>query len=160
MKKIILSLSLILILILGLTACSQKNDVVINIDALVSEATTGAQFRETMQQLDDDTVTNIYSSLNLSDVEKYKVFVNSTGGKADELAIFEAKDNAKAEEIHKAVKERIEDLKFSFEGYVPEELQYIENAVVKKDGKYVMFAISQNYEKVNEIFVKHLKGEK
>jgi predicted small secreted protein len=160
MKKTILSLTLILISILSLTACNQKKDVAIDVEALATEATKGAEFREAMQELNDDTVINIYSSLNLSDVEKYKVFVNSTGGKADELAIFKAKDTAKAEEIYKAVKERIEDLKFAFEGYVPEELQYIENAVVKKDGKYVMMAISQKYEKVNEIFTKHLKGGK
>ena len=107
------------------------------------------------------TITSSFnSSMNLKDVEKYKVFVNSTGGKADELAIFEAKSVEKAEEIYKAVKERADDLKFAFDGYVPEELKYIDNAVIKKEGKYVLFAISQKYENVNDIFTKHIKGEK
>lgn len=160
MRKAILNTTLILLLILSLTACNEKKEVVIDIEALTTEATAGAEFREAMQELNDDVIVNIYSSLNLNDVEKYKVFVNSTGGKADELAIFEAKSVEKAEEVYNAVKERVDDLKFAFDGYVPEELKYIENAVIKKEGKYVLFVISEKYENVNEIFTKHIKGTK
>lgn len=157
MKKAILSLMMVLIVFTMLTACNKKEDVVIDIDALASEVMAAAEFREPTQELDDTILTNIYSSLQISDIQKYKVYVNSTSGKAEELALFEAKDEAKAEAIFQAVKERIEDLKFGFEGYVPEELQYIENAVVKKEGKYVLFAVGQKYEKINDIFVKHIK---
>lgn len=160
MRKVILNITLILMLILSLTACNEKKEVVIDIEALSTEATAAAGFREAMQELNDDVIVNIYSSLNLSDVEKYKVFVNSTGGKADELAIIEAKSVEKAEEVYNAVKERVADLKFAFDGYVPEELKHIDNAVIKKEGKYVLFVISEKYESVNEIFTKHIKGTK
>ncbi|GEM_PF-867829 len=160
MKKAILNITLVLMLILSLTACNQKKEVAIDIESLATEATAGAEFREAMQELNDDTIINIYSSLNLSDVEKYKVFVNSTGGKADELAIFEAKSVEKAEEVYKAVNERVADLRFAFDGYVPEELKHIDNAVIKKEGKYVMLVISPKYENVDSIFTKHIKGGK
>jgi predicted small secreted protein len=159
-KKTILNVTLILLLILSLTACNEKKEVVIDIEALTTEATAAAEFREEMQELNDDVIVNIYSSLKLSNVEKYKVFVNSTGGKADELAIFEAKSVEQAEEIYNAVMERIDDLKFSFEGYVPEELKHLDNAVLKKEGKYVLFVISEKFENVNEIFTKYIKGTK
>ena len=160
MKKSILSIALVLILLLSLAACDQKKDVVIDIDSLATDATAAAEFREPMQEIGDDVIVNIYLNLDLNDVEKYKVFVNSTGGKADELAIFEAKSVEKAEEIYNAVNERVADLKFAFDGYVPEELKYIDNAVVKKEGKYVLFAISQKYEEVNNVFTNHIKGTK
>jgi uncharacterized protein YihD (DUF1040 family) len=159
-RKAILNVILILFLILSLTACNEKKEVVIDIETLATEAAAAAEFREEMQELNDDVIVNIYSSLKLSNVEKYKVFVNSTGGKADELAIFEAKSVEQAEAVYNAVKERIDDLKFSFEGYVPEELKHIDNAVLKKEGKYVLFVISVKYENVNEIFIKHIKGTK
>ncbi len=160
MRKAILNITLILMLILSLTACNEKKEVVLDIDALTTEVTTAAEFREEMQELNDDVIINIYSKLDLNNLEKYRVFVNSTGGKADELAIFEAKTEEKAEEIYNAVLERIADLNFAFDGYVPEELKYIDNAIVKKEGKYVLFAISEKYEAVNEVFVKHIKGNK
>ncbi len=157
MKKAVLSLMTILIIITMLTACNKKEALVIDIDALANEVIAAAEFREPTQELDDTILANIYSSLEINDVQKYKVYVNSTSAKAEELALFEAKDEAKAEAILQSVKERIEDLKFGFEGYVPEELQYIENAVVKKEGKYVLFAVGQKYEKINDIFVKYIK---
>lgn len=160
MRKAILNLTLILMLVLSLTACNEKKEVVIDIEALATEATAAAEFREEMQELDEDVIAIIYSSLDLNAVEKFKVFVNSTGGKADELALFEAKSVEKAEEVYNAVKERIDDLKFSFDGYVPEELKHIDNAVLKKEGKYVLFVISEKFENVNEIFTKHIKGTK
>ncbi len=157
MKKTILGLSIILITMTILSGCSKKEDLVIDIDAVTTEAINVAQFRDELEELDDTVLTNIYTSIQLSDIEKYKVYVNSTSAKAEELAVFKAVDEAKAENILQAVNERIEDLKFGFEGYIPEELQYIENAVVKKEGKYVMFAVGENYEKINEVFLKYIK---
>jgi len=66
--------------------------------------------------------------------------------------LFEAKDEASAENVLQAVKERVADLKFGFEGYLPEELKVIENAIVQKEGKYVLFAVGQNSDKINEVF--------
>lgn len=158
MKKAILNVAIVLILILSMTACNQK-EVVINIDALVTDATAVAGFREQMYEIEEDVIINIYSKLEMNDLEKYRIFVNSTGGKADELALLEAKSEEKAEAVYEAVKERIADLQFAFDGYVPEELKYIENAVVKKEGKYVLFAISQNYDEVSKVFTNYIKGK-
>ena len=157
MKKCIINLAFILIMVAALVGCDNKNDVSIDIEALSNEVINVAEFRDELQELDDTTLTNIYTSLQLSDIEKYSVYVNSTSSKAEEVAIFEAKDKEKAEIILQAVKERIADLKFGFEGYIPEELKYIENAVVKTVGKYVFFAVGQNYEKINDVFLEYIK---
>ncbi len=158
MKKSILSLTVILAIGMIFTGCQKKESLtVIDIDAVSTEVINVAEFRDELEELDDTVLTNIYTTIQLSDIEKYKVYVNSTSAKAEELAIFEAKDEAKAENILQAVNERIKDLKFGFEGYLPEELQIIENAVVKKEGKYVLFAVGQNYEKINEVFMKYIK---
>ena len=157
MKKNILCLTLVLAIIMIFSGCEKKEALVIDIDALSTEVINVAEFRDELEELDDTVLTNIYTTIQLDDIERYKVYVNSTSAKAEELAIFEAKDEAKAENILTSVNERIEDLKFGFEGYLPEELKYIENAVVKKEGKYVMFAVGQNYEKINEVFTKYIK---
>ena len=156
MKKIILNLLVILLVITMFVGCSKKESVVIDIDALSNEAIKAAEFKDQLVELDDTILTNIYSSLQLSDIEKYKVYVSATSAKAEELALFEAKDETSAENILQAVNERIADLKFGFEGYLPEELKVIENAVVIKEGKYVLFAVGQNYEKINEVFKQHM----
>ena len=139
-----------------LWGCNKK-ETVIDIDELTNEVISAAKFRDELQELDDTVLQNIYSSIQLSDIVKYKVYVNSTSAEAEELAIFEAKNEKGAQNIYQAVKERIDDLKFGFEGYLPEELIYIENAVIKKEGRYVLFGVGQNYEKINEIFNKHIK---
>ncbi len=152
MKKSILNVTLILVVISMLVGCSKKENVVIDIDALSTEAMNAAQFKDELVELDDTILTNIYSTLQLNDVVKYKVFISATSAKAEELALFEAKDEASAENILQAVNDRVADLKFGFEGYLPEELKVIENAIVKKEGKYVLFAVGQNSEKINEVF--------
>lgn len=157
MKKSIINIAFILIIGLVLVGCEKKDGLVIDLNALSTEVINVAEFRDELEELDDTILTNVYTSLQLSDVERYKVYVNSTSAKAEELAIFEAKDEAKAENVLQAVNERIEDLRFGFEGYLPEELNYIENAVVKKEGKYVLFAVGQNYEKINEVFLEYIK---
>ena len=157
MKKRLLSLVLILAIAMTFTGCQEKENLVIDIDALSTEAINVAEFRDELEELDDTVLTNVYTSIQLSDIEEYKVYVNSTSAKAEELAIFKAKDETAAQNILQSVNERIEDLKFGFEGYIPEELQYIENAVVKKEGKYVLFAVGKNYEKLNEVFIKYIK---
>lgn len=159
MKKSVISLVLILTLAFVFVGCSNSvnEDVVIDIDALSNEVMDVADFKDMLVELDETTLTNIYGSLQLKDVVKFKVYNCSSNAKAEELALFEAVDEEAANRVLNSVNERIEDLKFGFEGYLPEEVKIIENAVVKKAGKYVLFAVGENYEKIGEVFNEYLK---
>lgn len=161
MKKIICLLIMLVSVMLVFVGCgnnTNKSDkVVINLDDVYEKALEAADFQDQCIELDDDIINNLYSSINLEDINKYKIVVSSTSVKAEELALFEAKDEKTAENILNAVNERLDDLKFGFEDYLPKEYQIVENAVIKNSGKYVFFAVGENYEKINQVFNNYLK---
>ncbi|QSX05227.1 DUF4358 domain-containing protein [Sedimentibacter sp. zth1] len=146
----------LLLLSIFMVGCTAKEDVSINVEALMNDAKEAAQFEDDLVELDKDIVNNIYTSLDLADVKEFKILTSSTSVKAEEIAIFEANDANAAQRILDSVEERLSDMKLGFEGYIPEELAIAENAIVKKEGNYVLFAVGKNYKEIDSIFNKYI----
>ena len=68
----------------------------------------------------------------------------SSGATAEEIAVFEAKDDAAAERLLAAAKERVEVQKTAFEDYAPAEMTKLNNAVVERSGKIVALCIADD----------------
>lgn len=58
--------------------------------------------------------------------------------------MFEAKDDAAAERLLAAAKERVEAQKTAFEDYAPAEMTKLNNAVVERSGKIVALCIADD----------------
>lgn len=82
---------------------------------------------------------------------KGKVFIGSGGMTAEEIACFEAKDDASAAEIKKALEARVESQKAAFENYQPKEMTKLGDPVLTVSGKYVFMCISDDNAKAKEI---------
>lgn len=138
-----------------ISGCSPKDaDKKINISSTVKSVMDAAGYTEELVELDDSVVTNSYTLLDMGKVEDSSVFVSGSMATPEELAIFKANSEEDAEEILKAVDRRLEDLTLNFEDYRPDEMPKIENAVKKKTGVYVLFAVCPNSDAVREIFDK------
>lgn len=77
--------------------------------------------------------------------------VDASGGSANEIDCFEAKDEATAKDIETALKKRVEDQKTAFKDYVPAEMPKLESAVIVADGKYVFLCVSSDSDKAKSI---------
>ena len=137
-----------------LSGCSQRQaeDVDIDLPAAAQSALSDAGFSEELVALDDTTILRRYPTLDLSKVESYAVYVSGSMGTAEELGLFEAKQQEGLKDIRAAVERRIEDLKLNFEDYRPDEIPKIEDAVMIEKGNYLLFAIVPESSAVRELF--------
>lgn len=154
--KRILSLILVSILALSLTACggntSDKNPAVADISsAILSSITVG----ETVA-LTDNTLPKQYLDLDVSLVAEYAVNVASSGALADEIAIFKANNKDDVSKIKEALESRLSLVEEKFVDYIPTEMPKIENALILENGNYILLAIVEDTKtvetKFNEFF--------
>lgn len=100
--------------------------------------------------MDDDLFSAMYPDIPESDVSD-KVIYLSSGSTAEEIACFEAKDAAAADEIEKGLKARVDSQKTSFTDYVPAEVDRLDKAVIVKKGTRVYLSVSGDPDKAKEI---------
>lgn len=156
-RTFVMIFSIVMCLSVMVGCSSSDKEKVIDTTGLVNDVMENVKFKDDLIKIDtDDILYNLYD-LNRDEIKSYTVYVSSTGATAEEIAVFEAKNKMDAEKVLSAVKERVDDLRFGFEGYVPEEILSIDNAVIKQEGKYVMLGIGNDYETINEIFDKYIK---
>ena len=107
-------------------------------DDLKSALTFQDELSEATQELRDRTY-----GISADDVVSGKLYLSS-GATAEEIAVFEAKDDAAAERLLAAAKERVEAQKTAFEDYAPAEMTKLNNAVVERNGKIVALCIADD----------------
>lgn len=151
LAKVLLTGIIAICFAVGFTACGGKETKSMDLSAAAEKLKAEASFDAELQKLDDDMVQNFYMSLKMEDVAECQVFNSTAGDKADEMALFKAKDSSAAERIKAAVEERKQDKVVSFEDYRPDQMDKINNAVIKTEGEYVFLCISGNNQKAGEI---------
>lgn len=146
MRKIVVLLVTVLT-VLGLTACGKAKtvDVTDAASRLASEIT----YTDEMAEIDLDTAGMIYY-LEDAQITNAKIY-ESSGATAEEIAVFECASSADADKVMTAMQQRVEEQKESFKDYVPEELLKLDNAVLIKNGNYVMLSVSDDAEAAQKI---------
>lgn len=139
MKKFI-SLLLIALLVVSLTACGGKTAKAKNVDV-------NAVFDSVSQHLPEmfypDEVTMLnFLGIKAEDCKQYKVAVCAEGLRADELWVIEAKDEAAMENLKKMANSRIEAKLDETESYVPDQYVIVQKAAVITNGLYLSLIIS------------------
>ena len=153
MKKIIYLLIMILS-ILTFSACGKAtaNPVAKDVTAsIISDFSS-----DSMTELSADRV-NSYYDIDLKKLEDFSIYIEGSGGYADEVAIFKVKDNKDIEDIKASINDRIKNRLKDFDGYNSEELVKIKNNLVLVKGKYILFVISENNDKAKSTFNAALK---
>lgn len=136
MKKLIGSVVLLAAAFL-LAACGNgKKDIDIN--ALAEELLEKVEFVDELSQVDQETAERLY---NIKDAVAQSVYIGS-GATAEEIAVFELKDEAAAIDAKDAALQRMKEQKESFETYIPQEVEKLDQAIVKVSGKYLIVCVS------------------
>ena len=131
--KVVFSLLLVALLLAGCGTKDTKNvDAAKAADDLKSALTFQDELSEATQELRDRTY-----GISADDVVSGKLYLSS-GATAEEIAVFEAKDDAAAERLLAAAKERVEAQKTAFE------MTKLNNAVVERNGKIVALCIADD----------------
>jgi hypothetical protein len=155
-------IALVLSFVFFLSACGSKDATLkpgLDLDSLGQQLMTQVEFKDPDLKPLDDKIWNRYVDQVDSSWLNNHLVIAGGGMVAEEICLFEAVDEAKAEEVEKAMKERYEYLKTSFGNYTPEELKNLEAPVLKRVGPYVFSVISAQNEKVETVIDQWIKDQ-
>ena len=155
MKKLI-SLALSLVCVLGLTACSPKDEAPaksyqVSTPAAMQEA--GA-FSEQLETLDAEVAFMLY---HLDDFELTPedltdcAILRSSGATCEESAVLVLADEAKAAKAAKALNAYVKEQIDANTDYRPEEIPKLEKALVDQQGNTVLLVVSNDMELANSV---------
>lgn len=132
------------VLLLG---CGSSSPVSVDTAALTTSLTSDISYDNELSELSEDDITNY---VTVEDGVKGVMYMSS-GSTAEEVAVFTAPDEATASTMKNNVQEFLNDQKTSFEDYIPEEAQRIDDAVLVVNGNYVILCVSGDSDKAQEI---------
>ena len=136
MKKTVV-LILAACLLLGLTACGGKKEM--DGQTLADDLLANADFTDSLSRLDDQVVPALYG-LDAGDYTDCVVYCG-TAATAEEIAIFQAVDEAAAGRIPTAAEARVASRIETYKDYGPAEAMKLEDAVVRQSGLYVVVVV-------------------
>ena len=90
-------------------------------------------------------------------VEDFVLFTAASNVQADELTIIKFKDRNDADSVLASIERRIEAQSAKFQDYRPEEYYLIEKHVLKTKGRLILFAVSEEADRMAEAFDEALK---
>lgn len=114
---------------------------------------TSLTFDDTINVIDDDVILN-YFHIDWSKVADKAVYTSNSKATPEEVAVFKMESANDVQLAKDAFNERLEDKKFEYETYIPEEMPKINNAVILEHGKYVVLAVSADNDGAEQAFEK------
>lgn len=150
MKKIFALLLVSLLALFSIVSCGEKRDIVIDINAFASELDR-VYFGTDIELVDiEGEAVDVHYGINgLYDAARVKGSITIT---SDEYVILECTDEESAEKAYNIINDyRAERIKL-FSSYASEQVPKLENALLKRAGKYVVFVVADNDGMVNDIW--------
>jgi hypothetical protein len=132
-----------------------SEEITVNVSDMANELQSEITYEDTLSQLDGDMALTYYG-IDKEDVADSVVIV-STGATAEEIAVFEAVDKDAAADIKTACDNRKEKQTTSYSDYKPAEVSRLDNAIIKSEGNYVVYCVTDDTSKANEIIYKYFK---
>lgn len=141
-------LSAVLTLCIAIGGCgSRKTGAEINVDSAAQKILSEVEFEDELAMIDSEAITYLYGT---DDSEDAAVYMGS-GATAEEIAVFDAGDGDGGEEILEIVKKHVADQIESYRYYVPSEVARLENAVIRREGRYVFLCITKDTAKARAV---------
>ena len=160
MKKkiaiIVIIVAIMAIALLVVILVKNNNKVVqINIEDLVTKILQSDAFEDELVKIDSEMIMNDYN-FTTDEIAEF-VSYQGSGATSEELVILKAKDKSYLNSIKEKIDARIQERKEAFGSYLPEEVGKIDNNILKIEDNYVIFCVSNDSDKVNEVINTYLK---
>lgn len=121
-------------LLAGCGSKAQEVDVNALADKLLNEIT----YEDTLSKLSEADIANY---IDMPEGVTGIMYMGS-GATAESVAVFTAPDEATADILEDNIEMYLEDQESAFEDYKPEEAKRIDEAVLEKEGTYVVLCVS------------------
>ncbi|WP_438432611.1 DUF4358 domain-containing protein [Gorillibacterium sp. sgz500922] len=111
-----------------------------------------------LNELNADAIQETYH-IDPALLEGHAIKLPLMNVKAHELAILQVKDTKDLPAVEKGIKERAEAVQKQFEHYLPDQYEIAEQYKLIVKGPYVLFAISDQADKLAELFEGYFASE-
>ncbi len=160
MKKkiaiIIIIIAIIVIAVLAMIIVKNNNKTIqINIEDLASKILQSGAFEDELIKVDSEMILKDYN-FTADEVEEF-VSYQGSGATSEEIVILKVKDKSNLNSIKDKINARIEERKEAFQSYLPKEVGKIDNNILRVEGNYVIFCVSNDSSKVNQIINDYVK---
>ena len=132
-----------------LAGCGGNETTSLSVSSMADSLYQQATFSDQLEKVDADTVYALYH-LDDSIVSEQSVYL-STGATAEEIAVFAAKDADGAKQIEQAMQTRLQTQKNGFADYLPAEMDKLNQAVVVRKDRYVIFCVASDADTVRSV---------
>ena len=127
----------------------------INIEDLASKILQSGAFEDELIKIDSEMIMKDYN-FTADEVEEF-VSYQGSGATSEEIVILKVKDKSNLNSIKDKINARIEERKEAFQSYLPKEVGKIDNNVLRVEENYVIFCVSNDSSKVNQIINDYVK---
>ena len=160
MKKkiaiIVIIVAIIAIVVLAIMLVKNNNKTIqINIEDLASKILQSGAFADELIKVDSEMIMSDYN-FTADEVEEF-VSYQGSGATSEEIVILKVKDKSNLNSIKDKINARIEERKEAFQSYLPKEVGKIDNNILRVEGNYVIFCVSNDSSKVNQIINDYVK---
>jgi hypothetical protein len=154
-SKIGIIISIFILITAILSGCSKSDKTILKTPEVsqIEESVMKNIDITDMIKLDDKKLERVYG-IKADEVEGYFVYVSTSNVKADEVAVFKAKDANGAEYLKTKIADRMVQLGKSFKDYLPEQYSLIEKNTLEIKGNYVFLVVSKDGEDIKALFDK------
>lgn len=105
-----------------------------------------------MNQLESVESLDRYYGITADSVDEFAGGINNSGVEQEEIVLIKAKDNASANSIKTALENRYNAKLNENKNYNPQQAEMIEKCKVEQNGLYVSMIVSDNAEKITEVY--------
>ena len=158
-KKIVVIIIVIIIIIMAIIiGIMQKNNnktIEINVEDLATKMQQSGAFEDELVKIDSEMIMNDYN-FTTDEVEKF-VSYQGSGATSEEIVILKVKDKSDLNSIKDKINARIAERKEAFQSYLPKEVGKIDNNILRVEGNYVIFCVSNDSSKVNQAINDYIK---
>ncbi|MBC8535954.1 DUF4358 domain-containing protein [Feifania hominis] len=149
MKRLFLCLLVLTVLLTGCAGSAREVDLA----ALGEELFTSGVFSDELDAPGGSVAGALY---DLPDQTETTLYISS-GATAEELALFRAASDADAKLIESAANRRLTQQKTAFEGYLPDECEKLDRAVIRRSGRYVVLCVAHDADTAQQIIEHRFK---
>ena len=148
-----------MMMVLSMAACGGK-DKYISFDEVYTSLSNKIDLSASKMQKQGEAALNNYYYIDPTTLESYAIYMSDYAtGNADEIAMFQVKEENQVAAIKALINDRIADLKVRYEDYKPEEMDKINNAVIMEDGRYLFVVISPDAEAAKTVLKNAISGK-
>lgn len=117
----------------------------------VSAAVSRAVDTDSLSAQDSQALKRNFG-LNSSDYSGVLYYASVSGISAEEVLLIQVADRSQISQVTDALEERVENRQKDFEGYAPEQAEFLKNARQTVRGSYIFFVVSENADRYMEAF--------